>query len=159
MREAEIKALLVDPINNAPVILLKDRHSSKAMPIWIGEAEAMSIALGLQNGSFPRPLSHDLMKAIIDDLEGSVEKIVISGLKEGTYYATIFLKSPDGTVAEVDARPSDSLALALRVGSPIYVADEVFEASAIESPFAEEDAFQEFVEYGMSLAQFKKLIG
>jgi hypothetical protein len=159
MREAEIKALLVDPSNNAPVILLKDRNSSKAMPIWIGEAEAMSIALGLQNGSFPRPLSHDLMKAIIDDLEGSVEKIVISGLKEGTYYATIFLKSPDGSIAEVDARPSDSLALALRVGSPIYVADEVFEASAIESPFAEEDAFQEFVECGMSLSQFKKLIG
>lgn len=159
MREAEIKALLVDPANNAPVILLKDRNSNKAMPIWIGEAEAMSIALGLQSGSFPRPLSHDLMKAIIDDLEGSVEKIVISGLKEGTYYATIFLKSPDGSIAEVDARPSDSLALALRVGSPIYVADEVFEASAIESPFAEEDAFQEFVECGMSLSQFKKLIG
>ena len=159
MREAEIKALLVDPVNNAPVILLKDRNSSKAMPIWIGEAEAMSIALGLQNGTFPRPLSHDLMKVIIDDLAGSVEKIVISSLKEGTYYATIFLKSQDGAVVEVDARPSDSLALALRVGSPIYVADEVFEASAIESPFAEEDAFQEFIEYGMSLSQFKKLIG
>jgi hypothetical protein len=158
MREAEIKALLVDPSNNAPVILLKDRHSSKAMPIWIGEAEAMSIALGLQRGSFPRPLSHDLMKAIIDGLEGSVEKIVISGLKEGTYYATIFLRSPGGKVAEVDARPSDSLALALRVGSPIYVDDEVFDASAIESPFAEEDAFQEFIEDGMNLSQFKKLI-
>ena len=131
MREAEIKALLMDPFNNAPVILLKDRNSSKAMPIWIGEAEAMSIALGLQNGRFPRPLSHDLMKAIIDDLEGSVEKIVITGLKDGTYYATIFLRSSDGKSVEVDARPSDSLALALRIGSPIYIADDVFEASAI----------------------------
>lgn len=159
MREAEIKALLIDPFNNAPVILLKDRNSSKAMPIWIGEAEAMSIALGLQNGRFPRPLSHDLMKAIIDDLEGSVEKIVITGLKEGTYYATIFLRSSDGKSVEVDARPSDSLALALRIGSPIYIADDVFEASAIESPFAEEDAFQDFVEYKMDLSQFKEIIG
>jgi len=159
MREAEIKALLVDPFNNAPVILLKDRNSSKAMPIWIGEAEAMSIALGLQNSRFPRPLSHDLMKAIIDDLEGSVEKIVITGLKEGTYYATIFLRSSDGKSVEVDARPSDSLALALRIGSPIYIADDVFEASAIESPFAEEDAFQDFIEYKMDLSQFKEIIG
>lgn len=159
MREAEIKALLIDPFNNAPVILLKDRNSSKAMPIWIGEAEAMSIALGLQNGRFPRPLSHDLMKAIIDDLEGSVEKIVITGLKEGTYYATIFLRSSDGKSVEVDARPSDSLALALRIGSPIYIADDVFEASAIESPFAEEDAFQDFIEYKMDLSQFKEIIG
>ena len=159
MREAEIKALLMDPFNNAPVILLKDRNSSKAMPIWIGEAEALSIALGLQNGRFPRPLSHDLMKAIIDDLEGSVEKIVITGLKEGTYYATIFLRSSDGKSVEVDARPSDSLALALRIGSPIYIADDVFEASAIESPFAEEDAFQDFIEYKMDLSQFKEIIG
>jgi len=159
MREAEIKALLMDPFNNAPVILLKDRNSSKAMPIWIGEAEAMSIALGLQNSRFPRPLSHDLMKAIIDDLEGSVEKIVITGLKEGTYYATIFLRSSDGKSVEVDARPSDSLALALRIGSPIYIADDVFEASAIESPFAEEDAFQDFIEYKMDLSQFKEIIG
>jgi bifunctional DNase/RNase len=159
MREAEIKAILIDPFNNAPVILLKDRNSSKAMPIWIGEAEAMSIALGLQNGRFPRPLSHDLMKAIIDDLEGSVEKVVITGLKEGTYYATIFLRSSDGKSVEVDARPSDSLALALRIGSPIYIADDVFEASAIESPFAEEDAFQDFIEYKMDLSQFKEIIG
>jgi len=159
MREAEIKALLVDPYNSAPVILLKDRHSSKAMPIWIGEAEAMSIALGLQSGRFPRPLSHDLMKEIIDDLNGSVERVEISGLKDGTYYASIFLRNPSGKIMEIDARPSDSLALALRMGSPIYIADEVFEASAIESPFAEEDAFRDFIEYQMNLRQFKELIG
>ena len=134
MREAEIKALLVDPFNNAPVILLKDRHSNKAMPIWIGESEAMSIAFGLQSNHFPRPLSHDLMKEIIDNLDGKVEKVVISGLEEGTYYASIFLQSANGETVEVDARPSDSLALALRIGSPIFIKDEVFDASAIESP-------------------------
>ena len=159
MREAEIKALLIDPFNNAPVILLKDLHSNKAMPIWIGESEAMSIALGLQQNSFPRPLSHDLMKEIIESLQGKVEKVVISNLEEGTYYATIFLRRSDGEVVEVDARPSDSLALALRVGSPIFIAEDVFEASAIESPFAEEDAFHEFVDYQMDLSQFKKFIG
>ncbi len=145
MREAEIKALLVDPSCNSPVILLKDRHSSRAMPIWIGEAEAMSIALGLQQSQFPRPLSHDLMKSIIDDLQASVEKVVITEMREQTYYATIFLKNPNGDVVEVDARP-------------IYVDDEVFDASSIESPFEEEDAFQAFVESGMHLSQFKKLI-
>ena len=159
MREAEIKALLIDPFNNAPVILLKDLHSNKAMPIWIGESEAMSIALGLQHNSFPRPLAHDLMKEIIDGLGASVEKVVITNLKEGTYYATVFLRRADGEVVEVDARPSDSLALALRMGSPIYIAEEVFAASAIESPFAEEDAFQDFVDYHMNLSQFKKFIG
>ncbi len=158
MREAEIKALLVDPFNNAPVILLKDRHSSKAMPIWIGESEAMSIAFGLQNNHFPRPLSHDLMKEIVDNLGGKVEKVVISGLEEGTYYASIFLQNASGETVEVDARPSDSLALALRMGSPIFIEDEVFEASAIESPFAEEEAFQGFVDSKMSLREFKKLI-
>ncbi len=156
MREAEIKALLIDPFNNAPVILLKDIHSNKAMPIWIGESEAMSIALGLQHSGFPRPLAHDLMKEIIERLGASVEKVVISNLKEGTYYATIFLRRATGEVAEVDARPSDSLALALRTGSPIYIAEEVFTASAIESPFAEEDAFQNFVDHQMDLSQFKK---
>jgi hypothetical protein len=159
MKEAEIKALLVDPFNNAPVILLKDRHSNKAMPIWIGESEAMSIAFSLQRNPFPRPLSHDLMKEIIEDLNGSVEKVVISGLKEGTYYASIYLHDAKGEMVEIDARPSDSLALALRMGSPIFIADEVFEASAIESPFAEEDEFQNFVDSKMSLGEFKKLIG
>ncbi len=159
MREAEIKALLVDPFNNAPVILLKDRNSNKAMPIWIGESEAMSIAFSLQSRPFPRPLSHDLMKTIIDDLAGNVQKVVISGLEEGTYFASIFLQDASGKMVEIDARPSDSLALALRVGSPIYIDDEVFEASAIESPFAEEDEFQDFIESKMHLAQFKRLIG
>jgi bifunctional DNase/RNase len=159
MREAEIKALLVDPFNNAPVILLKDRNSNQAMPIWIGESEAMSIAFTLQSNRFPRPLSHDLMKTIIEDLKGTVQRVVISKVEEGTYYASIFITDAGGETAEIDARPSDSLALALRTGSPIFISDDVFEASAIESPFAEEDEFQDFVDSKMSLGQFKRLIG
>ena len=159
MREAVIKALLVDPSNNSPVVLLKDRYSSKAVPIWIGDAEAMSIAFGLQSDRFPRPLTHDLMKTLIDDLQGSVEKVVIGDVHEGTYYASIFLKDGEGEVYEIDARPSDSLALALRLDSPIYIAEKVFETAAIESPFMEEDDFQEFVEYDMNLGEFRRRIG
>jgi len=155
MREAEIKALLVDPLSNSPVVLLKDRNSNRAMPIWIGEAEAIAIAFGLQSGRFPRPMTHDLMKSIITDLRGSVQKVVITSVKDGTYYATIVLARASGDSVEIDARPSDSLALALRLGTPIFVADEVFDESSIESPFAEEDAFQDFVEYEMTLAQFR----
>ncbi|MCD6129084.1 bifunctional nuclease family protein [Candidatus Bipolaricaulota bacterium] len=156
MKEAEVKALLVDPINNSPVILLKDRNSSKAMPIWIGEAEAMSIALELQGQTFPRPLSHDLMKRLLEALGGTLERVVISGLKEGTFYATLYVRTSTGEVKEIDARPSDSVALALRTRSPIYIADEVFEQSAIESPFAEEERFHEFVDRELKLSEFRK---
>lgn len=156
MKEAEVKALLVDPMNNSPVILLKDRNSTKAMPIWIGEAEAMSIALELQGQSFPRPLSHDLMKEILEALGGTLERVVISNLKEGTFYATLYVRTPGGEVKEIDARPSDSVALALRTHSPIYIADEVFEQSAIESPFAEEERFHDFVDRELRLSEFRK---
>ena len=156
MKEAEVKALLVDPMNNSPVILLKDRNSTKAMPIWIGEAEAMSIALELQGQSFPRPLSHDLMKRLHEALGGTLERVVISNLKEGTFYATLYVRTPTGELKEIDARPSDSVALALRTRSPIYIADEVFEQSAIESPFAEEEKFHEFVDRELRLSEFRK---
>ncbi len=156
MKEAEVKALLVDPMNNAPVILLKDRNSSKAMPIWIGEAEAMSIALELQGQAFPRPLSHDLMKRLLEALGGTLEKVVISSIQEGTFYATLYVRTASGEVKEIDARPSDSVALALRTRSPIYIADEVFEQSAIESPFAEEEKFHEFVDKHLDLAEFRR---
>jgi len=156
MREVIIKALLVDPSSNSPVVLLKDRHSRRALPIWIGDAEAISIAFGLQNEDFPRPLTHALMKEMLEDLNAHVEKVVIKEVRGNTYFASIFLTDSRGTLLEFDARPSDSLALSLRVGCPIYIADEVFEAAGIESPFAEEDEFQEFVEYELDLSEFRR---
>ena len=156
MREVMIKALLVDPSNNSPVVLLKDRDSKKALPIWIGDAEAISIAFGLQSEDFPRPLTHVLMKAVIDDLKASVERVVIKGMKDGTYFASIFVRDIGGELLEFDARPSDSLALSLRAGCPIYIADDVFETASIESPFAEEDEFGDFVEYGLDLGEFRR---
>jgi len=157
MREVVIKALLVDPSNNTPVVLLKDRTSHKAMPIWIGEAEAISIAFGLQSEEFSRPLTHVLMTRVIEGLDASVEKVVIKSVEDGTYFASIYLRNAGGGIQEYDARPSDSLALSLRSGCPIYISDEVFDGSSIESPFAEEDEFHEFVESNLKLGIFKKL--
>ena len=156
MHEVVVKALLVDPSNNSPVVLLKDRDTQRALPIWIGDAEAISIAFGLQSEDFPRPLTHALMKAVIEDLRGSIEKVVIKSVRDGTYYASIFVRDDQDDLLEFDARPSDSLALALRANCPILIADEVFETAAIESPFAEEDEFHEFVEYDLDLGEFRR---
>lgn len=156
MREVVIKALLVDPSNNTPVVLLKDRTSRRAMPIWIGEAEAISIAFGLQSEEFARPLTHVLMTRVIEGLEASVEKVIIKGMEDSTFFASVFLRDPEGGLQEYDARPSDSLALSLRSGCPIFVADDVFDGAAIESPFADEDEFHDFIESEFDLRAFKR---
>ncbi len=156
MREVVIKALLVDPSNNSPVVLLKDRASRKALPIWIGDSEAISIAFGLQNEEFPRPLTHVLMKQMIEHLNATIDKVIIKAVQDGTFFASIYVRNSDGEVTEFDARPSDSLALSLRSGCQIFVDDEVFQSEAIESPFAEEDEFQEFVEEDLNLGEFRK---
>jgi len=160
MREVVIKALLVDPSNNSPVVLLKDRASRKALPIWIGDFEAISIAFGLQNEEFPRPLTHPLthvlMKKMIENLHAKIDKVIIKAVQDGTFFASIYVRDAQGDVMEFDARPSDSLALSLRSGCQIFVEDEVFNSEAIESPFAEEDEFHDFVEDDLDLGEFRK---
>ncbi len=157
MREAEVRALLLDPTTKTPVLLLKDRHSTRAMPIWIGEQEAMSIAIELQGHTFPRPLSHDLMRELLNTLGGNLERAVITSVKESTYYASLVVRDAAGATRDIDARPSDAVALALRTQAPIYIEDSVFEKSAIESPFVEEEQFEEFVEKDLKLGEFKRL--
>lgn len=156
MREVVIKALLVDPSSNSPVVLLKDRASQKAIPIWIGEPEAVSIAFGLQSEEFPRPLTHVLMKQMIEQLNARVEKVIIRCVRDGTFFASIHVRDAEGALMEFDARPSDSLALSLRAGCQIFVEDELFRSEAIDSPFAEEDEFHEFVDYDLSLSEFRR---
>jgi uncharacterized protein len=156
MREVVIKALLVDPSNNSPVVLLKDRASRKTLPIWIGDSEAISIAFGLQNEEFPRPLTHVLMKQMIENLDAHIDKVIIKAVQDGTFFASIFVRDAQGDVMEFDARPSDSLALSLRSGCQIYVEDEVFQSEAIDSPFADEDEFHEFIEDDLDLGEFRK---
>jgi bifunctional DNase/RNase len=158
MREAEVRALLLDPTTKTPVLLLKDRNSTKAMPIWIGDQEAMSIAIELQGHTFPRPLSHDLMKELLNTLGGNLERAVITSAKEGTYYASLVIRDAGGTTRDIDARPSDAVALALRTRAPIFIEEAVFEKSAIESPFVEEEQFEEFVDNALKLSEVRKMV-
>ena len=121
-----IKGLMVDPVTNMPIILLRDSEGQKVLPIWVGIYEANAIALQIENVSTPRPMTHDLLKNIITDLKGTVTKIVVSDLKENTFFALIYLDVSGETVA-IDARPSDAIALALRARAPIFVEESVID--------------------------------
>ena len=122
--EMTIRGLMVDPITNMPIIVLREQEGSRVLPIWVGVFEANAIALQIENVQTPRPMTHDLLKAVITDLHGKVERVVVCELKENTFYATIDIRSPQGTVT-IDARPSDAIALALRTGTRIFVEEAV----------------------------------
>ena len=122
--EMRLKGLMIDPITNMPIVVLRDPEGGKILPIWVGVFEANAIALQLENVQTPRPMTHDLLKSLLEGLEAHVERIVVCDLRENTFYASIHLASPRGAVA-VDARPSDAIALALRTGSPIFVEEAV----------------------------------
>ncbi len=124
--EMKIKGLMIDPITNMPIIILRDPASSAVLPIWVGIFEANAIALQIEKIVTPRPMTHDLLKSTISGLQATVEKVVITDLKDNTFYAVIFL-SRLGTVLPIDSRPSDAIALALRTNSPIFVNSEVIE--------------------------------
>ena len=121
-----IKGLMVDPVTNMPIILLRDAEGQKVLPIWVGIYEANAIALQIENVSTPRPMTHDLLRNVIHDLKAEIRKIVVSDLKENTFYALIYLEV-NGEPLAVDARPSDAIALALRARAPIYVEDRVID--------------------------------
>jgi len=126
MIEMNIKGLMVDPITNMPIIILRDPDGEKVLPIWVGVFEANAIALQIENIQTPRPMTHDLLRNIIEDLQAAVEKIVVCDLKDNTFYAMIHLRTPGGPVA-IDARPSDAIALALRTRAPILVDEKVID--------------------------------
>jgi bifunctional DNase/RNase len=126
--EMTIKGLMIDPITNMPIIILRDSDGQRVLPIWVGVFEANAIALQIENVQTPRPMTHDLLKNIISDLNAEVERIVVCALKENTFYANIYLRGPGGAVS-VDARPSDAIALALRTRSPIFVEETVIQSA------------------------------
>ncbi|HYU43588.1 MAG TPA: bifunctional nuclease family protein [Vicinamibacteria bacterium] len=131
--EMNIKGLMIDPITNMPIIILRDPEGQRILPIWVGVFEANAIALQIENVQTPRPMTHDLLKNIIDDLSAHVERIVVTELKENTFYALIHLRT-NGHSIEVDARPSDAIALALRTRSPIFVEEAVIQnARSVEN--------------------------
>jgi hypothetical protein len=124
--EMSIKGLMVDPITNTPIVILRDKDGQKVLPIWVGIFEANAIALQIENIATPRPMTHDLLRNVIHDLKAEVRKIVVCDLQENTFYALIYLELNGGTVA-IDARPSDAIALALRTRAPIFVEDTVID--------------------------------
>lgn len=128
-----VEGVAFDQAAQAPVIFLHEEKGERRLPIWIGLAEAQAIAMKLEGITPPRPQTHDLLKAVLDRTGAEVKKVVVTELREGVYYARIHLSVGRGTV-EVDSRPSDAIALALRSGSPIFVARPVFEASKDSAP-------------------------
>jgi len=126
--EMRIRGLLMDPVTNTPIVILKDAKSDTVLPIWVGIYEANAIALEIEKVSTPRPMTHDLIKNVLTGLDAHVHKVVVTELKEDTFFAVIWMER-EGRVISVDSRPSDALALALRVDCPIFVDDEVLKNS------------------------------
>ena len=146
--EMTIKGLMVDPITNMPIIILRDKDGQRVLPIWVGIFEANAIALQIENISTPRPMTHDLLKNVIQDLKAAVQKVVVCDLRENTFYALIYLGVNGDTIA-VDARPSDAIALALRARAPIFVEDSVIDnAKTVDfsSEKADSDRLQKWLE-------------
>ncbi|MGQ9546086.1 MAG: bifunctional nuclease family protein [Dehalococcoidia bacterium] len=130
MVEMTIDSIRVSLMNYQRVVILKEKGTNRYLPIWIGPAEADAIAVKLQNIELSRPLTHDLLQSVISTLGASVDYIVVSGLKEDTFYAKLAL-TIDGVKIDIDSRPSDALALAVRVGAPIYAEESVLEKAGI----------------------------
>ena len=133
--EVNIVGLIMDKISKSPVMVLKPLNDKKIIPIWIGVSEANSIALELENIPSPRPMAHDLIKCIMDDLEAMLTRVVITDIVENTYYAELVLEK-DGREKIIDCRPSDAVALALKNGVKIYVSRQVLETSVFADVFS-----------------------
>ena len=123
-----ISGLTVDPVTNNPIVILKEKNGERTLPIWIGLLEATAIASELEGIHFSRPMTHDLLKSIMETIDVRVSKIEVCDLRNNTYYALIHIKH-GGKEISIDARPSDALALSLRVGAPIFVAEDVISKS------------------------------
>jgi len=129
----EIKGLMLDPSSKAPIVVLRDQEARVLLPIWIGIFEANAIAMQVENINVPRPLTHDLLKAVVEQLGAEVRKILISDLRDNTFYALIYLALANGEEMTIDSRPSDAIALALRSDAPIFVLPSVLEkAQAVD---------------------------
>ena len=135
-REVKIRQLAMDPVTNMPVVVLRAVQGAGTLPIWVGIYEANAIALEIEKVQTPRPMTHDLLKNILMGLNVHVQKVVVSDLKDDTFYAVIWMER-EGQTMSLDSRPSDALALALRLDCPIFVDEEVFKTSKISNTATE----------------------
>ena len=150
VQEMDIYGVSFDMVGKQPIVLLKTKEGNKFLPIWIGHPEAAAILMRLQGASTPRPMTHDLFTEMLGHLDARVSRIAVTELRDNTFYAQITL-SIDGSEIDVDSRPSDAIALAVRAEAPIFAADSVIEESAIE--FEHEDVNEEEV-----VEEFKKFL-
>jgi uncharacterized protein len=134
--EMRIRGLMMDPVTNMPIVVLKDVGSDQVLPIWVGIYEANAIALEIEKVTTPRPMTHDLIKNVLTGLEASVQKIVVNELRDDTFFAIIWIER-GGELISIDSRPSDALALALRVDCPIFVEEQVLRSSKIAGGLAD----------------------
>ena len=128
--EMKIRGLVMDPSTHAPIVILKDLESDTVLPIWVGLYEANAIALEVEKASTPRPMTHDLLKNLVQGLNATVQRVVVTELKNDTFYAVLCLEQ-DGEAVTIDCRPSDALALALRADCPIYVDEDVLRVAKV----------------------------
>ena len=135
--EVKIRALMMDPNSGTPIIILKDVQSDTMLPIWVGAYEANAIALEIEKIAPPRPMTHDLLRNLITELGVQVERVVVTSLRDNTFFAVIEMRNSDGQRMVLDSRPSDAIALALRADCPIYVDMEVIKASQNKLPSEE----------------------
>lgn len=126
--EMKIRGLMLDPVTNMPIVVLKEVDGTSILPIWVGSYEANAIAIEIEKVQTPRPMTHDLIKNILVGMKAAVQRVVVSELREDTFYAIVWL-TLDGKLISIDSRPSDALALALRMDSPIFVDEEVLKTS------------------------------
>jgi bifunctional DNase/RNase len=140
--EMKIRGLVMDPVTNMPIVILKDANGTAVLPIWVGIYEANAIALEIEKVTTPRPMTHDLLKNLLLGLETRVQKVVVSELRDDTFYALIWLER-DGQTLSIDSRPSDALALALRMDCPIFVEAEVLKTSKLTAANADKVSNEE----------------
>ena len=151
MREMTLYGVSFEPIGKQPIVLLKTVDEDRFLPIWIGHPEAAAILMKLQGASPQRPMTHDLLSDMLENLDAKCERVAVTELRDNTFYASITV-SVNGSEVEIDSRPSDALALAVRVSAPIFAAEEVIEESAIEFEHEVEDTeevvdkFKEFLD-------------
>src|SRR5467141_4605202 len=140
--EMKIRGLMMDPVTNMPIVILKDVSGNSVLPIWVGIYEANAIALEIEKVTTQRPMTHDLIKSLLLGLNTGIKKVVVNELKEDTFYALIWLER-DGELISVDSRPSDALALALRLDCPIFVDDTVLKTSKMSAAVSEKGTNEE----------------
>jgi bifunctional DNase/RNase len=140
--EMKIRGLMMDPLSNSPIVVLKDVSGEGVLPIWVGIYEANAIALEIEKVATPRPMTHDLIKNVLTGLDARVHKVVVNELRDDTFFAVIWMER-EGRVISVDSRPSDALALALRVDCPIYVEEGVLKNSKLAAAVSDKSSSEE----------------